>query len=87
MRRGGSRSGLRPKCFYPLTFQPAVGCVRHRTKAAEPKCFCPLILASVTSVYHRTLAAHQNPFAHVLALETMWSSYDPPDRYEPRRWQ
>jgi hypothetical protein len=44
MRRGSSRSGLRPKCFYPLTFQGAVGCVRHRTKAVEPKCFCPLIL-------------------------------------------
>jgi hypothetical protein len=47
----------------------------------------PTNLASVTSVYHRTLAAHQNPFAHVLASETTSASYDPPDRYKPRGWQ
>jgi hypothetical protein len=43
MLLGGSRSDLPAKGFYPLTFQRAVGCVRHRTRATEPQCFCPPI--------------------------------------------
>jgi hypothetical protein len=44
----------------------------------------PTNLVSVTSVYDRTLAAYPNSFAQRCSVETMWSSYDPPDRYEPR---
>ena len=71
---GGSRSVLRPKCSYPLTFQPAVGCVPSH-QGCQPKCFCPPIYSGLRG----TLAPlpRTKIFAHVLALETMWSSYDP----------